>query len=360
MNTTTTDHRWIRLLSVLVVITAACTPTGESDVTVAATPAPTTAESAVPPARASDGTLWGFTPLPTEISIEGLLEAYDIIEDHADLVAHHFDECVPWTALVEGGPLPRELDEQLQLRAARTRDDWAVFVAISLLAITRDGPARDCDPAGRAPEDFDDPDVLSAARVWVDLLVERLDPDFINVGVEVNLYGAFRPDDVDALIAVTRALYDHVQAEHPGIPVMASYQIDFTDGPVSPADLAVGADMLGLSSYPEVAGFTGLPADDRLDAFAALGIPIAFAETGWRGDLDPDVQADYVAWLGRMAERHEMPFVVWFAPGDPDPLAAGAPPELRAIAELFDGIGLIAADGTERPALAVWDAVREG
>ena len=38
----------------------------------------------------------GMTPHPHDYTQEGVEEAYKILEKHTDMIAHHFDDGIPW------------------------------------------------------------------------------------------------------------------------------------------------------------------------------------------------------------------------------------------------------------------------
>lgn len=339
-----------KTLLALVLVVAACGSNGGIDAT---TPSPTVG------GPYGSETLFGFTPFPARPSLDGVLTSYRIAAEHGDLVAHHLDDCVPWGALTSGSPLPESVEAALRLRQEQTPEGSAVYLATSFSAIGRDAMAPDCAEGG-VPPPPDSSEALDAAKDWIDLLVERLHPAWVNVGVEINLVAQHDEALGTALEQLAVDLGEHIDATHPDIETLVSLQADSPIDPDSSATLAAAMDLIGLSIYPTVFGATDVPPDDALDELARLGRPLVVAETGWPGDDDPAGQAEYVTWLGRVADRHRMAFVVWFFPADPDPLFVDAPPDLAVTAALFSGMGLITAEGSERPALAEWDRLRLG
>jgi hypothetical protein len=359
-----------RILTLFFLVTGACGGGPEADTT-STTAAPTSATESVASTTTlpSAGTLWGFTPFPTRPDLNGVIDAYRIADDHGDLIAHHLDECVPWDALENRTELPYDLNDTLQLRTEQSPRDAVVYVAMSLSAIGRDAVAPDCGGVARE-RSFADPEVIAGAKDWADLLVARLQPVFLNVGVEFNLLDRNRPDLGEGFEALILELIDHIHTRHPGVVVLASVQFDTMADTAEVAAVAGAVDLLGVSIYPSAFGATSPPSDDALDALAALGPRLAIAETGWPGapaivdgtivPFTEAIQVDYVEWLGRMAERHDLRLVVWFFPGDPRPVFIDAPPDLQAVAALFATMGLVADDRTPRPALEVWDRLRAG
>ena len=354
-----------RVLLATAIVAASCG--GGSGETTTSTPAITTTTTApTTPTLPAGRTLWGFTPFPTRPDLNGVIDAYRIADDHGDLIAHHLDECVPWDALENHTELPYDLADNLTLRTEQSPRDSIVYVAMSLSAITRDAVAPDCGGLQRE-RSFADPEVIAAAKDWADLLVAWFQPVYLNVGVEWNLVDRNRPDlGFEALIL---ELAEHVHARHPGVAILASVQLDVMVDPARVAAVAGAVDILGVSLYPTAFGATVPPTEDALDGLAALGKPLALAETGWPGapaivegtivPFTEQGQVLYVEWLGRMAEHHDLRFVVWFFPGDPGPVFADAPPQIFEVARMFATMGLVADDRTERPALEVWDSLRD-
>lgn len=356
------------LLVVAIVATTSCG--GASGGTTTSTSANTTSTFAPTTTTLPAGaTLWGFTPFPSRPDLNGVIDAYRIADDHGDLIAHHLDECVPWDALENQTELPYDLSDGLQLRTEQSPRDAVVYVAMSLSSITRDGVAPDCGGAQRDRR-FDDPEVMAAARDWADLLVAWFEPVYLNVGVEWNLVDRNRPDLGNGFEALILDLAQHVHARHPGVVVLASVQFDVMEDPAEMAAVAGAVDLLGVSLYPTAFGAATPPPEDAFDGLAGLGRPLAIAETGWPGapavvdgvivPFTEEGQVEYVEWLGRIAERHDLRFVVWFFPSDPGPLFGEPAPTAFEIARRFAPMGLVADDRTERPALEVWDALREG
>ena len=115
------------------------------------------------------------------------------------------------------------------------------------------------------------------------------------------------------------------------------------------------ADIIGFTTYP---GLVFASPDDIPDDYyrrlgdLAGGRPIAFTEMGWQAGGDfgpysgtPESQARFVERFGELTERTDVAFVVWSFLFD------------QAVPAPFDTMGLIAADGTPRPAWERWSEV---
>lgn len=354
---------------VLLLVAGACSSgdaTPPSTSTGSTVPAASTVTA--PPSGEPSPTRWGFVPFPAAWDQQSVGDAFQFVAAEGDLVAFHFDDGIPWRPLLDGSDLPPALVEQ----TAALRDFSAqnpqlgVYVATAITSQSRDaipGSWRSGDPppevAGRS---FDDPTVREGIRRWVRYLAEELEPEWFNLAVEINMYQVARPDDYPNLVSLYQELYREIKAAHPDTVVFASFQMELAD-PRAAADLVDSLDMVGISTYPYING-NGLPAEDYLDSVAALGLPLAVAETGYPAapmptlagerTFTPSDQAAYVEWLGRRAVSPGLVFVTWFFPTDITKWIDPLPAEDQKVARLFEFLGLRAADGTLRPALDGW------
>src|SRR5437899_2552415 len=58
----------------------------------------------------------GVTPWPSDFTTVGQDQAYAFIQDHCDLVSHHFDEGIPYQEAFNHEPFPLNLVNDLNLR----------------------------------------------------------------------------------------------------------------------------------------------------------------------------------------------------------------------------------------------------
>ncbi len=313
-------------------------------------------------------TRWGFVPFPAAADGRSIGQAFQFVAVEGDLVAFHFDEGIPWDGLLTDADLPVDLVEEMaSLRAfSLGSPQLGVYVAT---AITNE--KRNAIPgtwrAGGPPErlqgrNFDDPDVREGIRRWVRYLVEELEPAWLNVAVEINMYETANPDDYPNLVSLYRELYEEAKAANPDIVVFASFQVELAD-PLAAKELVDSLDLVGISTYPYING-AAFPPEDYLAAIADLGLPMAIAETGYPASAMPTLsgertftesqQAAYVEWLGRRAESLNLVFVTWFFPSDITGWIEPLSGDDDAVARLFEFLGMRTSDGTTRPALDVW------
>lgn len=317
-----------------------------------------------------NATLWGFTPFPADLTEKAVGASFQFVAEEGDLVAHHFDGAIPWSYLLGDGPLPTDLAAELDGRTDfdRAHPELAVYVATALTDLDRIGipeaSAGDERPEGLS-DSFADPEVRTALSAWIDMLISRFNPRYLNVAVELDMYAANRPDDWVNLLEFHQETYQRLKAEHPDLVVFASFQAELGDPSVFDS-VAEYTDIVGISTYPYLLD-DDVPDDGYLARFREPGLPLAIAETGFPSETvasprglvaaDEGTQSEYVKWLGSQIDRHDIEFVVWFLPYDIDALVGREGiPESAAV---FEHIGMVSAEGIERPALAVWRELRE-
>ncbi len=372
-----TSRRWHSLFVVvpLLLLASACSPStggGAGDESSVGSTPSTGAVGSPTPDRAGTGELLlGLTPFPSAPSPEAVAAAFGLAAEEGSLIAHHFDRGIPWESLLDGTPLPATFAAELRARRSAS-DGQGVYVALALSNVARDdipdgldGAARPVSLAGAGPST---PEVQRALTAWIDLLVAELDPDFLNVGVEIDLVAASDPAAAGDWLELYRRLYRHATATYPDVTVFASFQAELGDPAVLP-QLVDATDLIAVSTYPYLGGDLSTPPPDYLDRFFAPGLPVAIAETGFpagvaatpEGEVasSPRAQDDYLEWLLGQACARDLAFLVWFLPTDIDIGAWGYSPEAAATATVFATNGLYGLNGDPRPAARRWTEARE-
>ena len=308
---------------------------------------------------------WGFTGFPATLDDEGIGDAFTFVATEGNLVAHHFDDGIPY-GISGGEGIPAELAAELSGRPAfnDANPHLAVYVATAITNQTRDGVPTEwrqtAPPEGLSS--FFDPEVRNGVLAWVDLLAATFEPRWLNVAVEIDMYSVSEPDDYDNLVSLYRELCATIKERYPETTVFASFQMELGDRERI-AELVDALDLIGISTYPYIDG-GGIPPEDFIDDLATLGLPMAIVETGYPAndmptiagprEFTPTDQVEYVEWLGRRAQNPGLEFVVWFLPSDITKVIEATQGEVAERARLFEFLGLRDADGTNRPALDVW------
>jgi hypothetical protein len=329
----------------------------------------------------------GFTPWPYDLTEEAQDDTYEIIYEHADLIAHHFDGGVPWPEAYEDIPYHPNVEAEIDDRVNRLRPGQKVYLALPPLNGARDGLA---DYWGREenmdlPDEwkdkgFDDPKVIQAYTNFCLYIVGRFNPDYVNIGIEVNLVFAEDDPEIAELEVLFDRVYTAVKDENPGLPVFLSFVVgsDSADGArrIRTAEkLLTYSDYVAVSTYPylelgDEANPDVIPADwfSRMTDLAP-GKPFAVAENGYIAeDLvlesygvyvkgTEEWQAEYVRFLLEESNDLDAEFVVWFVPRDYDLLWEKI--KDLGVDELYKAwrdTGLYDGEGNARKSLEVWDS----
>jgi len=390
---TLSASRSLRRVTRLLLIVTAAAGLAACQATAPIIPSATAAEST----NGSMETRFGFTPFPYDSTPKAVARTQKIVEDAGNLYALHFDGCIPWRELIDNEPFPRYFqDDWTRLKNNIPADD-AVYVGIAPLAKDRRTPAPAC--AARQGEAADMPRELRDARLdnpvlmaaylrFVQRAVAQFEPDFLNVGIEVDGLAAHEPRDWQRF----EKLFDHVRVaikrEHPTLPIGVSMNpqmlMDEKVGERAHA-LVERSDYLGLSFYPyaspmaERYGAPPLGSGDerwtRVFDWAAryTDKPVGICETAFitnevylkqydlrmRGDVPS--QTKYVRALVNRAKADGYLFVVWFLAVDYDKLYARMPDNPgKEVNLLWRNSGLLDGELRPKPAFAEWKRAVDG
>ena len=342
--------------------------------------------AAAVPAQSPHKTAMGFTPWPVDFNEAGLKRTYAFIRTHSNLVAHHFDGGVPWEPALSGSDLPQHLLRDWKFRRDNTPRGSKVFVAVTPLNFGRDGLALDWTnkgdnrklPRAWRKKALNDPDVKTAYLNYVRRVIAYFDPDYLAIGIEANLIISNKPAIWDDYLDLHAHVYREIKRQHPRLKVFSTVQYEHLRGIENdskknlrlqrPAVKALmrHSDLLALSTYRYGTFHPNPMGHDYFKVARSFGKPIAIAESGALskdvkifGTRLPASEADqraFVTGLLQQATRGRFPFVVNWVAIDFDPGLKRLPRSVREVAKAWVHTGLQNADGTDKPALSVWDA----
>jgi hypothetical protein len=209
-------------------------------------------------------------------------------------------------------------------------------------------------------------------------LIEQLNPDFVNFGVESNVENWDNNQFLfykDFLAGV----YPLLKAKYPSIPFFLSFIVsENPDGYSMASQLMPYTDYIGLSAYPYTSVSSSANGNTDPNNFPAdyftrfidmdKSKPFAFAETGYISENlvipsfnlnklgTPDWQQSYLEKICTLANDRKAKFIIWFCHKDYN---AGSQTlkRLNLYQDLFglwEDIGLIDEGGKERPAFQSW------
>jgi len=223
---------------------------------------------------------------------------------------------VPWDAFAGGDPPPPGWAAVMASLAGGARSaEKQIFLSVSPLDGDRSSLAprvrvvngTEVVESGWAPHCWDartaaDGQTWKDAYVrYVQWMVDTFQPEFLNVGIELNLWDVQCPAAWEGMVDVVNAAYDAAKSRRPATPVFPSIQIDALYGlaPGScPPEVDAGTcyetgyshlarvkrDRFAVSSYPylgAVPSLDALPADWFTRAARRGGERPVIAEAGW-------------------------------------------------------------------------------
>jgi hypothetical protein len=288
------------------------------------------------------------------------------IRRHGDLITVHRDgPTVPWEALAQGRV--SAFRNKMIRERARLGEGLPLYVLITPLNIFRNGlGGRYPDSLG--PACVSNPNVRIAFKNYALVMVEAMNPDYLGLFSEVNIYANVVPKecpgDFEAVVSLYKEIYRELKALHPSLLIFPTFQLDFlraNNRQLMPARFAPELDRLALSLYPG-GNLTRLRPSEIPDDYirwarAATDAPLVIAETGYgsravagvRGS--PELQTEYVGWIFEQAARERAEFVTWFFSADPRYVEA--PPGIGFI-NAFRFYGLATPRFRPKPALDLW------
>ncbi|MCP4204579.1 MAG: hypothetical protein GY769_21940 [bacterium] len=326
----------------------------------------------------------GFTPFPYDVTTEAVEWTYERVLEHGDLIAHHLDTGVPWPEALAGSPYPPLVQNEIESRVVRTPDSQVVYLALTPLSQFRDGLAAYWSDQGAVPPPgpwarraFDHPKVVEAYTAYCLELIDRLEPDYVAYGIEVDLLAANDPDAFEAFKRLARKVYRKIKRRHSDLPLFLTFTLgqpgEWETKKKVMAPLLPYTDLLAISTYPFLAvGFDGDPNRIPAEWFTRIreldpDKPIAVAETSHAAEtltLDgfgvsipgrKSWQKVFAKRLLRDASALDMEFVVWFSIVDYDALwEVAAAMGASEIFKAWRDTGLYDQNLRPRPALKRW------
>ncbi|BBA32739.1 hypothetical conserved protein [Methylocaldum marinum] len=326
----------------------------------------------------------GFTPWPWNSSTSAVVDTYNFINNHADLISHHIEEGVPWVEAVEGKPFPPEMVSGWELRKNTTKKDMKVFLSLTPLNQERNGMALNRGAAYQTPlpESFrnlslDDPKVKVAYLNYVKRAVDFFHPDYLAITVEANELLENNPALWPAFVNLYQYVYAQLKAIYPQLPVFFTVSLHNLENPTRGnvddrwrkiGELWSHSDLIGVSFYP----FLQYPLDlsDPLRSLAkvksAANKPIAITEAGYPAQpsiirslaslpATPEIQRDIYYGLLKAASEDSYKFVVMWSYRDYDKLWNAIKDQTPEWGALWKDVGMLDENANKRPSFDVWN-----
>ena len=308
-----------------------------------------------------------FSALPPARTSEAYNATFATAGQYADAIL--IQRAPPWADFLPGGRVSRTTSDSTRLETALVKQyGLSLFFAID----PTDGVVQRTRianlPASVDPQTgFRDPDLRNAFLAYTTYVVKNYKPEYLAIGVEVNMLYERVPDQFEAFVSLYREAYDVAKAANTKTKVFPTFQLEDlqgTFGVVRPPHWDVldrfrgRMDTLAVSTYPYLADMR-TAAELRVEYFSQLRQhwdgEILIAETAnpsapVEGHAVVGTEEDQLAYLARVlgdAEANRFSMVVWLAALDPA-VSQGAGSSLRAI-------GLRKGDGANKLAWTLWE-----
>lgn len=323
----------------------------------------------------------GLTPFPYDVTLEAVDTTYNILSQHTDIVAHHFDSGVPWPEAYSQEEYHQQVENNIKTRLDHTSETQEVYLALTPLNGLRDDIAGYWAEQENMPNtdeweniSFKDQKTINAYLNFCEHMIERFQPKYLAYGIEVNMLAHAKPEIWNDYVSFCEQVYNELKHNHPELPVFLTFQIDYYGNSdtqmLAVEELLQYSDIVAVSTYP----FTKypdpslIPNNHFLDFAALSPKPFAVAETGFPSDsttINDDLsvtgtaewQTEYLEFLLENCQTLDAEFMIWFCPVDYDKtwdhlIDYGVNP----IYKLWIDTGLFDHELREKPVLEVWDS----
>jgi len=330
--------------------------------------------------------LMGFSPWPYAATIEAVNWVYDKIASEGDIISHHIEQGVPWPEAYSGQPFPQSFMAEIQDRKNKLVPGQKVVLQISPLNIMRDGMAlyRGEQESMPLPAPWDSyslnsTEVKTAFLNYADRMVEYLNPDYLLIGIEVNLLIRNNKSLWEGYTELHRYVNTELKKKYPNLPVSVSVfcvpyfpewsgEDTLADQMSGLNDLLPSVDFLSYSIHPFMCALLAeqFPDNYLQRLFDLSTKPIAIAESSypaqvWQTMSEPiltfngsqEKQDNFLTFMLEESERYDTKFVVWFSIRDYDTLWVNSMNQSE-IGLIWRDTGLFDELGNERLAMATW------
>jgi hypothetical protein len=311
----------------------------------------------------------GFSTLPPQRTSDAYVGAFATAAQYADVAL--IERTPPWQDFMPDGHVS-------QATADNTRAETALLDQYSGLkryyaidptdAVVQRSRIANL-PASVDPEQgFKDPALREAFIAYTAYVVKNYKPDYLALGVEVNMLYERSPDQFDAFVSLYDEAYAQAKAANPRTKVFPTFQLEDlegTFGTIHPPHWEVldafqgKMDAFAVSTYPFLAQVRST-ADIAPNYYSQLKThfdgEIFIAETAYPsapvdGQVTVGTEEDQQAYLVRLlteAETNGFSMVVWYAALYPAFATSGS-------SAVFKDIGLRRSDGSNKLAWGTWE-----
>ena len=331
--------------------------------------------------------LMGFTPWPYDATQEAVDWTYATIFSQGDIISHHMEEGVQWQESYENTDFPQEFMNEIHSRMSKDYSNHSILLSLNPLNMERNSLALNRGASEAMPlaepwdtYSFSSTKVKVAYEQYATRMITYFNPDYLILGVEVNLLLRNSPEQWDAYVELHSYVYQKIKDLYPELQIGVSVfcvpyfpewssednlQVQFE----GLEDITPYIDFLAYSVHPFMSALLTdtFPNDYFARLFQYTTKPIAISESSypaqeWQTTQEPiltwkGTQTKQEAFLSHMlsaAHEHQSLFVIWFSVRDFDALWNGVMNQ-DPIALVWRDTGLFDENGVPRNAQTVWN-----
>jgi len=273
---------------------------------------------------------------------------------NSEIMLIHFGDNVPWNYLQQCEDLScADQDFKDLMNALATHAAYhpgIVYLSVSPLSNDRNTPSNNWDNEPPPADNFADDGLRDLYKKWVDYLVDKLEPDYIFQGVEINMYYYDHPEDFANLISLLKEINQNTENVIGPSIQWEFYKQQINNGKTLNIPFDELGDGFAFSTYPHLfnpsstAPVTAVHYD-----FESFGItvdkPLFIAECGIQHHLQESM-------LNTLFGLDHLEGVIWFFREDAEEYfsqLAGYP------YTVFMNSGLYTDSGEKNPGADVWE-----
>lgn len=314
-------------------------------------------------------TMLGFSSLPPERTTQAYIAAIATAAQYGDILLIH--RTPPWEDFLPGSDISGQTADltRLETRLLDQYDHLKLVFAIdptdAAVQRTRiaDLPAQ-FDPQ----EGFRNPSVRQAFIAYTAYVVKNYHPDYLVLGVEVNMLRDRSPDQYEAFLSLYKEAFAVAREANPATKIFPAFQLEDLEGLLDRRhepqwdvleDFRGWMDVLAVTTYPYLTGVRSA-AEIRHDYYSQLSerftgevmiLEAGYASAPVPGQPNLGTERDQQQFLERLladAEANGFSAVIWFAALDPLFVTQGP-------AAVLKDIGLRKSDGANKLAWETWE-----
>lgn len=311
----------------------------------------------------------GFGAIPPARTSDAYISTFATAAQYADAIV--IRRAPPWSDFLPGASVSKDTADttSLETRLLKQYSNLKLVYEIDPTDPTVQRSRIANLPSGVDPaKGFADPRIQSALKEYVTYVVSNYHPEYLAIGVEINMLYERNRDQFNDFVTLYDEAYSIAKAASPKVKVFPTFQLEDllgTASDVHPPDWQVldaftgKMDAFAFSTYPYLGSIKS--AGDIPAAYYAqvrdhwtgdvLVVSAGYPSAPVEGQAVAGSEQDQQAYLNRLlgdAEKLGFMLVSWEAPFDPSYAVTGTD-------TAYKDTGLRHSDGANKLAWSVWE-----